>query len=167
MNIVFSDRDRFSCQQCLVDEQPARADQTEISRYSIARFEHDDIAGNEDGHRDARPCAVTKHGRARRNEVADRIKRALGLPLLNKADKGIDEYDREYDTCIDKMAKHDRREGCGEQEVDQRAVEMRKEAEQRMPDGGYRKRIGTVAREPPGGLSSRQPGDRGIESCPG
>ena len=163
LDIVFGDRDRFSREDRLVDEQPARADQTEVGGHSIARLQHDDITGNENTHRDARPGAIANHGRARRNHAADRIERALGLALLNKADKGIDEHDRKDDAGIDEMPQHDRRERCGEQEIDQCAVKMRKEAEQRVADGGCRERIGTVARQPFGGLLSRQPVDRRIE----
>lgn len=156
-------RNRFAGERGLLDQQPARADQTEIGRNAVSGLDHDDVAGHEVGHRYRDPAPVAQRGGLRRHELADRAQRLLGLAFLDMADDRVDQHHRGDDARIDGVAQHGRSDGGGEQDVDQRVVELREKAEQRMAAGRRRERVRTERGTAQGRLAPGQALRRGAE----
>ena len=76
------------------DSSTARLDRLEhdgVGRDAVALGEHDEVAAHDLAARDAPPPAVADDERARARQVAQRLERPLGLPLLEERDAHDDE----------------------------------------------------------------------------
>ena len=75
--------------------------------------------------------AVAQHPRLLRREPAQRSHRALGTPFLVGADQGVHQHDGEDHHRVAPVADACRQRRCDEQDVDQRALELAQEHQER------------------------------------
>ena len=82
-------RHRFAGQRGFVDAQVSRLQQAHVRRQAVARRQQHHVAGHQAGGVNVVLAAVALHHGARREQVPDRLQRALGLALLHEADHHV------------------------------------------------------------------------------
>ncbi|MCY1171761.1 hypothetical protein D9M73_118820 [compost metagenome] len=157
------DRHGFAGERRLVDQQAACTQQAQIRRNPVARFEHHDIAGHEIRDRDHPARAVAQYGRVRGDHVANGAKSPFGLAFLGEADDRVDQDHDRDDKRIDKVAEQSGCKGSGKQEIDERAVELGEEAQDRMRGCGARKRVRPMLRQSCLRFALTEPGNVGVQ----
>jgi hypothetical protein len=128
------DRDRFPRERGLLHLQPRRLADPQIGGHDHAGFEQHDVAGDDLGsrHRNDRPIA--EHRRHRSRHRLQRLHGALGTVLLDAADDGVQDDDRDDRHGVVRVADHPRDDGGGEQHQDHEVGELADEdAERRSP----------------------------------
>jgi hypothetical protein len=149
-------RNRLAGQEGLVDQQAARPDEPEVGGNAVAGLDQHDVPGHDLGRRDADPASVPHDVGARGDHAADGGERVLGLALLHKADDRVYHYHGDDDDGVDVVAECPCNDGAGKEDVDQRVVELRQEAQEgvRYPRRG--KLVAPVTPQALGGLACRQ-----------
>jgi hypothetical protein len=153
---VLGGRHGFAREDRLVDAEVPRPEEPEVGRHPIPRLDEHHVSRHEVGHRHAQPRAVAQDGRLRRDHVADRGERVLGLALLQEADDGVHEDDGEDHPGVDEVTKRGRRRRPRQQEVDERVVELGEEAQERVPPRAGRDRVRPVSSKPFGSFAGTQ-----------
>ena len=87
---------------------------------------------------------------------ANRFEGSLGAPFLDETDDCVEQHHRNDDRGIDDVADRGGECGRGEQDVDQKVVELEQEAHQRAPLLDIGKTVRAVAIAARGGLVSAQ-----------
>ncbi len=117
--------------------QVLRIEEPEISRYFIALLHQHDVARNQLTCRYHFLHIISQHGGIRRHQALQRVSRGFRLPLLDEPDDRIGEYHGENDCSVhphlpfagDAQEGSDR--GSHEEEIDQGAVELHEEPDER------------------------------------
>ena len=89
--------------------------------------------------------AFAEHRGARADHVADGVERSFGFVLLDDADDGVDDDDRENDGRIDIMAERHRDRRADDHHVDQHVVKLQEEPRQKGFSRADRQGIGAMA----------------------
>ena len=113
------DRQRLARQRGFIDAKIARPYQAEIGGDAGARFQQDEVTGNNifGGHYQS--PSVTKDRGAWIDHAADRLQGPLGASFLNETDDRIEDDHRKYDRSIDQIADSGGQHGGAEEYVDQ------------------------------------------------
>jgi len=122
-------------QACIRADLVTSTDQEDVSRNKIASFDNRFAAVPHDADFESREFPQSGHG-------------VLGPAFLNGTDDGIDQDDDEDDHRITRMRHGERDDGGGEEDVDERAGELRGEDLPHGLVGGLGQFIGAVLHEP-------------------
>ena len=92
--------------------------------HPVAGAQQDHIPWHKIGRRYVLPAAFPQHGRLWSQHGADGRQGALGPPLLDQSDRGVDYHHTEDYRGVEPVAKHGGDHGRSKQHQDQRAVEL-------------------------------------------
>ena len=124
-------RNRLAGVNGLVDLELARAKQADIGRHLIPRSQEYYVSGNQLGRRNPLALALSHDRRLAGHRPSQRLDGLERLRLLTESDDGVDQHDPEDDARIGPLLQ-ERRDGArGEQDVDQRLVQLEQEADDR------------------------------------
>ena len=148
---------RFAGQGRLVDQQATRMHQAQVGRHAVAGFQQDDVAGHQAGHIHHLPVTAAQHPRGRREHRLQGRQRLFGLALLDEADQGIDQHYRHDHRRVDMVAEQSGQHRRGDQEQDQRVVELLQESAQRRTPRRRRQAVGAMPGQAWSDIVIRQP----------
>ena len=131
--------------------------QAQVGRHAIAGFQQDDVAGHQAGHVHHLPLAATQHPRGRRQHGLQGGQRLFGLALLDETDQGIDQHHRHDHRRVDVVAEQSGQHRRGDQEQDQRVVELLQESAQRRTPRRRRQAVGAMPGQAWSDIVIRQP----------
>ena len=135
---------RFTGQNRLFHPQIMRFDHPQVGRYSIARADHHDIAGDQSGSRDRFMITLTNHHRFTGEHVANALERFFRITLLDMSDQRINHRHAQNHQGIYPVAHDRRQQRRRQQDVNQHIIKMRQKAQPRRLPGLLRQRIFTI-----------------------
>jgi hypothetical protein len=159
------DRHRLAGQRGFVDLQVAALQQAQVRGHLVARGQQDDIARHQLRGVDLLLFPGAQHRGCRGQRAREGRQRAQRLALLDEADDGVEQDDAEDHAGVDPGPEHDLDDDRGQQDVDQRLMELQQEAQQGPlplrwvstfgPKSRCRSSIAKRSRPLPASLSSR------------
>ena len=146
----------LSGQRGFVHEEVGGMEDAAVGRDGRARRENDHVPRHESVLRQLDLAAVAKDPHRRlddRQQLGDRIARPV---LLQEAEQGAAEHDREDDHAVRRLAEEERERHREQQEDDQRAPELVQQEPERSDLADVGAAIGTEVQQPPVGLDLGQ-----------
>ena len=160
---LFGDRHRFSGQSCLLDLEVDRLHEPHVGGYPAARFDEDNVPGNQVTRGNLPFLPIAQHSRCRRGHFPQRLNRALGSVLLDETKA----HGKQHDNCdgesFETVTQEGRKTRGKQENEDQDVLELiKKDRPGRDGPGGYqfvRPVIGQTA----GGFRLRQSTRGGVQ----
>ena len=154
--LAFFDRLGLPGEWRLVHAQERNLDQPSIGGDKISRIENEQIAAHDLARRHQLGVTVAHDARAGRCHARERGHRSLGPILLEEADRGVQQDDRENRAAVDPLAQRHGHDRGHDQQPDDEAAELsREQREERRATRGPQL-VRTIAREPQRCLCARE-----------
>jgi hypothetical protein len=151
------DRQRLAGQRGLLDPQVDRLEQAQVGRDVVAGLQEDDVARHQLGGRDGDAVAVAQGLGVRRGQLLQGSQGLLGPLLLDDAEHRVEHDDRHDRGRLDVIAEQGRDQRGRDQQDDDEVVELVPQQGPEAGPGRLAQLVGTVVRQPAGGLLAAQP----------
>ena len=154
---LFFHREGLARQSCFIDKKVLRFENQAVARDEIARVEDEDVPGNQFVDRNLRRPAVPKNRRPDADHRDQPVNRVHCGPLLPETEAAAGQNDGQDEQGIDRIVKKERQDRRGDQDEDDRTLELGKEERQviRVFPGGQP--VGTESGQAPLCFARRKP----------
>jgi hypothetical protein len=145
----------------------ARSATDSTRRASAAtRREEQDVAAHDVGRGHVERASAAQHLRVRRRQPRERRDGALGLVLLEEADDGVDDEDRQDGRAVEPLAEDERHQRSGREHPDDDALELGGDHPEHGRAAAHGDAVRPVAPPARRGLVVVEPGrDVGAQGC--
>ncbi len=155
--------ERFAGQERFVGFEAGLGEEAGIGRDAVARFEPEDIAGDDVGGVHFADFAAALHRGTESEQLAESVGAALGAPFLEAADDGVQDHHGADEAGVGEVADGDREERGEGEDRDEGADELAEEDAPPRRGAGGGHAVGAVAGEACRGFGAGEPGGRGVE----
>jgi hypothetical protein len=135
-------------QRGLVDPQLRNVVKAQVGRHQIAGLQQDHVARHQVLGLDGAVPASTAHRRLRRSQLAQRLHRAIGAPLLDDRDAGVQQHDHQDREGVDQVADQARQHRGRQQDHDHEVAKRVGQPRQPAAGSGFGEPVRAVRQAP-------------------